>query len=107
MIIIIIIIIINMLESIYLALTYCMYLWAQSPVERGAPVAQQVKHWPANLAVPGSRPAEGGNLSNRGQRSIPHSLSLSPSHRPDMTEILLKRHEIASYPPIYRQMKLI
>ena len=32
--------------------------------------------------------------------SIAHSLSLSSAHRPDMTEILLKRHKIASHPSI-------
>ena len=31
------------------------------------------------------------NLFNRKRRSIAHSLSLSTSHRPDMTETLLKR----------------
>ena len=34
------------------------------------------------------------NLLNRKRGSIAHSLSLSTSHRPDMTEILLKRSSI-------------
>ena len=55
----------------------------------GAPVAQWVKRWPTDLAVPSSIPTRG--LLNRKWGSIAHSLSLSTSHRPDMTEILLKR----------------
>ena len=34
------------------------------------------------------------NLLNRKRGSIAHSLSLSTSHRPDMTEILSKRSSI-------------
>ena len=55
------------------------------------PVAQQVKQWPADLVVPGLRPTQGGNLFNCKWGFIAHSLSLSPTHHPDMTEILLKR----------------
>ena len=51
----------------------------------GAPVAQWVKRWPADQAVPRR------NLLNRKRGSTAHGLSLSSSHRPDMTEILLKR----------------
>ena len=68
----------------------------------GAPVAQWVKRWPTDLAVPSSIPTRGEkktkerkkNLLNRKRGSIAHSLSLSTSHRPDMTEILLKRSSI-------------
>ena len=44
------------------------------------PVTQWVKHWPSDLAVSGLIPSEGGFIT--------HSLSLWPSHYPDMTEIL-------------------
>ena len=54
--------------------------------KRGASVAQWVERWPADLSVTGSILAGGGNLYNRLQGSIAYSLSLSPSHRPDMTE---------------------
>ena len=57
----------------------------------GAPVAQWVKRWPTDLAVVSSSPARGEDLFNRKRGSIAHSLSLSSDHRPDMTEILLKR----------------
>ena len=40
---------------------------------------------------PSSIPAWGENLLNRKRSSTAHSLSLSTSHRPDMTETLLKR----------------
>ena len=51
----------------------------------GALVAQWVKFWPTDLVVPSLSPA-------RGKRdSTAHSLSLSCSRCPDMTEILLKR----------------
>ena len=56
-----------------------------------APVAQWVKRWPTDLAVVSSSPARGEDLFNRKRGSIAHSLSLSSAHRPDMTEILLKR----------------
>ena len=57
----------------------------------GAPVAQWVKRWPTDLAVVSSSPAWGEDLFSRKRVSIAHSLSLSSAHRPDMTEILLKR----------------
>ena len=56
----------------------------------GAPVAQWVKRWPTDLADRVRSSLE-GNLLNRKRSSIAHSLSLSSKHRPDMTEILLKR----------------
>ena len=51
--------------------------------------AQWDKCWPADL--PGSRPTWSGNLSSHKRSSIAHSLLLSPSYPPNMTEILLKR----------------
>ena len=47
--------------------------------------------WPDDLVVPGMNPSGGGNLFNPKQGSIAHSLPLSPSHGPFMTETLLKR----------------
>ena len=64
-----------------------------------APVDQKVKRWPADLAVMGSRPAEGRNLFNRKRGSITHRLSLSLSNRPDMTEILLNDVKLQSIHP--------
>ena len=56
-------------------------------------MAQWVKRWTTDLAVPSSIPTR-GEIFNRKPGSIAHSLSLSTSHRPDMTEILLKRSSI-------------
>ena len=56
---------------------------------RGAPVAQWVKRWPTDLAE--FNPHSRRNLLIRKRSSIAHSLSLSSKHRPDITEILLKR----------------
>ena len=53
-------------------------------------VAQQVKSWPADLAVLSLIPAGSGNLYRKWD-SFAHSLSFSPSYRPDMTGILMKR----------------
>ena len=50
------------------------------------------------------------NLLNHKRGSIAHSLSLSPTHRPDMTETLLKKgRKIASHPfkPIVIRQRLI
>ena len=52
-------------------------------------VAQEVRRWPIDLAVPGSRPA--CDLFNCKRGSIAHSHSLLPDHRPDMTIILFNR----------------
>ena len=56
----------------------------------GASVAQRVKRWPADLSVPGLSPASGLDFFNRKRDSVAHGLSLSLTHRPDMTKILLK-----------------
>ena len=58
-------------------------VWAQ--------VAQWVKVWPTDLAVMGSIPAWGEDLFYRKRGSIAHSLSLSSTHHPDITEILSTR----------------
>ena len=55
----------------------------------GAPVAQWVKRWPTDLVVLSSITARGEIFLT--VNGVPaHSLSLS-AHRPDMTEILLKK----------------
>ena len=59
--------------------------------KHGAPVSEWVKRWPTDLVSPGSIPALGGNLSNHKRGSIGNSFSLLSNHRPDMTEIRLKR----------------
>ena len=56
----------------------------------GAPVAQWVKRWPADLADRVRSSLE-VKSSQPKRSSIAHSLSLSSEHRSDMTEILLKR----------------
>ena len=48
-----------------------------------------VQRWPSDLAIVGLFPAEGKHLYHRD--STADKLSLSPSHLPDMTEILVKR----------------
>ena len=60
----------------------------------GAPISQSVECWHTDLAVLGSSPAISGNLFNSEGGSIAQRLSLSPSHHPDMTEILLKRTQV-------------
>ena len=51
---------------------------------------QWVKRWPTDLPDEFD-PRSRKNLLNRKRSSIAHSFSLSTSHRPDMTETLLKR----------------
>ena len=55
-----------------------------------APVPQWIKRWPSDRAIE-LKPRSRRNLLYRKRGSIAHSLSLSCAHRPDMTEILLKR----------------
>ena len=54
------------------------------------PVAQCANHWPADIGVPSLTPG-GRNLYNHKRGCFAHSLSLTPSYDPDMTEVLLKR----------------
>ena len=56
----------------------------------GAPVAQWVSAGP-QIWQTEFDPRSRLNLLNHKQSSIAHSLTLSASHHPDMTEILLKR----------------
>ena len=55
----------------------------------GGSVAQWVKRWPTDQALPSSSPVRVENFLNCKQGSIAHSLRLSSAYRPDMTEILL------------------
>ena len=57
----------------------------------GASIAQWVKCWPTDLAVPSSSPSQGEIFSTVKRGSIAYSLSLLPAHRLDMTKILMKR----------------
>lgn len=78
--------------------------------ESGAPVAQWLKRWPTDLAVPGSSPARGGSNSNRNQGSIAHSHSFLSAYRPDINEILLKRRQISKssvHPSILLRVKYL
>ena len=67
-----------------------------APIYRGTPIAQWVKRWPTDLAVPGSVLPKAEIFYNRKRSSIAHSLSLSSVHRPDMTKTLLKRTDKTS-----------
>ena len=58
--------------------------------KEGALVAEWIKRWPTDLEVPSSSLAGGENLSDHKRGSIAHIFPLSPNHRPDMVEILLK-----------------
>ena len=76
------------------------HLSSHWPKQQGAPVPQQVKHQPADLAVPVLNPARDGNIFTHKQGRV-YRLSLSPYHHPDMTEILLsKGSKIAGHPSI-------
>ena len=55
----------------------------------GAPVAKWVKRWPTDLAVPSSNPTRGVIFSTVYGAPL-HTPFMNISHRPDMTEILLK-----------------
>ena len=70
-----------------------------------APAAQWIKQWPTDLEDLGSNPACGGTPYNYRLGSIAHSLSLSSSHRPGKTKILLNRCKIISHPSILQVKK--
>ena len=53
---------------------------------------------PDSSAVPVSTTAGSGNLSKRKPCSIAHIRSLSPFHRPDMSETVQKGRKMASHP---------
>ena len=57
----------------------------------GATVPQWVKRWPFDLVVPFWCPAGGKIFSTVNRVPLHTAFDLSSSHRPDMTEILLKR----------------
>ena len=60
-----------------------------TPTEKRSPAVQWTKCWRADIAVSGSIPAEDGNPFPSKGCYIANNFSLSTSHRPDMTEILL------------------
>ena len=55
-------------------------------INTGTPTALSIKPWSDDLVAPGSKPAGGENHSNCKKGSTAYSLSLLPSHCPDMTE---------------------
>ena len=55
-----------------------------------SPGSSVTERWPADLAVPDSSPACGGELRNLKRDSIAYSHP-SPTQHPDITKILLKR----------------
>ena len=60
--------------------------------------------WPtSDHGVAGSNPAGGEILSEPNQRFIAQSLSCSPFHRLEMTEILLKGHKTLTHPSIHQK----
>ena len=67
-----------------------MFIYVDALEMVGVPVAQLVKCWPTDLAVPSSTPPSRPNLFDCKQGSVAHNLLLASAHRPDMTETLLK-----------------
>ena len=69
-------------------MTSCLSSWMP-----GAPVAQWIKRWPSDLAVLSLSPARGEIFStvNRVLLHTAFHYHQTSAHRPDMTEILLKR----------------
>ena len=67
------------------ALEDCLYLKDKVGKTFG-PMGQGLIYW---VSGPSWSPAWGGEFFERKRGSIAHSHSLSPTHRPDMTEILL------------------
>ena len=55
----------------------------------------------SNMKAPEFKPYSRQDLLNRKQGTTAHSLSLSTSHRPDMTETLLKRLKITIHAYIH------
>ena len=77
--------------------------WFHRKINRAALLSKSshvAKLWPTDKTVPGSIPS--GASFNYKRYSIEDNLSLSPSHRPDMTEMLLKR----TYRVIHRTIHL-
>ena len=56
-----------------------------------------MKHWPSDLAAPGWRPADDGNLSNHEQDSVALSLSLLSSDHSNKYYYCLKGCKIANH----------
>ena len=72
----------------------CQPILTHHSKHKRAPVAQQVKCWPAHLAVHSLIPTRGRDIFYPEWGSMAHSLSLSSIHHPDMTIILSKRTSI-------------
>ena len=64
-------------------------------------VAERLALSTSDHGVAGSNPAGGEILPEPKRRFIARSLSCSPSHRLEMTEILLKGHKTLTHPSIF------
>ena len=58
---------------------------------RGAPVAQSVKRWPTDPAVPNSSPARDEIFSTVNEVPLHTAFHYFHYHRPDTTEMLFKK----------------
>ena len=66
-------------------------------------VAERLALPTSDHGVPGSNPAGGEILPELNRHFIVQSLSSSPFHRPEMTEILLKGRKTLTHPSIIRR----
>ena len=82
---------VNISTAVLFSPVYITTLWISICFLFNPPIAQWVKRWPTDLAVPNSSHAQSKIFSTVKQGSVAHSLSLSSAHHPDMTEILWKR----------------
>ena len=76
-------------------------LWGQTPLQcRSVRVAERLALPTWDHGVAGSNPAGGVILPEPKRRFIAQSLSYSPFHRLEMTEILLKGRKTLTHPSI-------
>ena len=71
---------------------------------RSVRVAERLALPTSDHGVAGSNPAGGEILPEPKRRFIAQSLSCSPFHRLEMTEILLKGRKTLTHPSIYRRI---
>ena len=79
---------------------YSMHLVEITVALRSVPMAEQLALPTLDHRVACSNPAGGEILPEPKRRFIAQSLSCSPSHRPEMTEILLKGLKTLTHPSI-------
>ena len=70
-------------------------------------MAEQLALPTSDHGVTGSNPAGSGILPESKQRFIAQSLSCSPFHRLEMTEILLKGRKTLTHPSIHHNYGLV